>query len=996
MKGSFNIDWPAWKAPLRRFWDIARRHWRVLAVPAGVLSLLMAAVALVPINMLRRASLRRDVREAARLFKDDEPFAAFDLLSPIDDSRLRFDPSIAGEVHYLTGAVANQLASMEPGPEGDQYRGGAMTSLRTASRLPVPPRYAMDLVAQLGTANANIGDHRAAQKDFRRAVAQRRMLRAVLLRRMAQATTLQDPVDSPRVEVLVRRWAAIPGMPGWMTQAVDNARKRLASGGPTELSAAFAEQGDGWLPESVDPPVRLIDRTAGSLLTEKGPEAALEYLQAQASKNRKRLSSALGHLASEEAADPFPDNESALRHSTQRVALLDDSTVPRAAALREHGELLLKVGRPTEARQAFAEAGSDPNESPEKRLRTQFLLANSYIDEARRLKAMSLEQWEQRNTSANWLAGLVDRLLRVRQTPSDPRATRVADWRIALSRRVEPDLFKGLETDATYLKGVRELRKLVGERSRRRDPVIGRALLTLGEAYVALRDYPAAKGTFARATNEFPRSDIEQAARFLRADAARLTNDADALEAFESASDGVEPASSYRNDYLPLDDLRSIFEASWRQYEDADDQRTAIRLATLYEPFAAPGEADRLLADSQRSLADELMVEVIGASAPAKAESIRSEARRLYREAGKHFAKVAMAKETSSQYPDFLWNSALALFDGHGYESAVEVLEAFIEVHGRGERAMLANLLLARSQMALGRFAEAGRILMAALERDPRSPNRFEARLRLAQCYMEMASSPPAESAESGEDEAEVDYRKAMLDRAEATLRQNTDGLNMDLDPSALAWRRSLFALGHLLYIVPRYDEAVARLREASRRYPDDPETLEALYRIADAYYMSSREPTESLQLEQAPRTRSRLLRQRDWRLEQAIDGFAKVVERLIRERHSRRLSEAEEQLLQSGFFRIGDAYYDLEEWSKALDAYSTAATEYQDKAVSLVAYVRIAFAYRKLDRDGEARSTLRQALWVLENELSDDSFAAGALSKEEWKDQLEAYIGDL
>ena len=135
MKRSFNIDWPAWKAPLRRLSDIARRHWRVFAVPAGVLSLLMAVLALVPINVLRRASLRRDVREATGLFEDNEPFAAFDLLAPIDESRLRFDPSRKPPNRPQTPSITKRNPESRPPP--GRRRPPARSQ---ASRLPAMER----------------------------------------------------------------------------------------------------------------------------------------------------------------------------------------------------------------------------------------------------------------------------------------------------------------------------------------------------------------------------------------------------------------------------------------------------------------------------------------------------------------------------------------------------------------------------------------------------------------------------------------------------------------------------------------------------------------------------------------------------------------------------------------------------------------------------------------------------------------------------------------
>lgn len=65
------------------------------------------------------------------------------------------------------------------------------------------------------------------------------------------------------------------------------------------------------------------------------------------------------------------------------------------------------------------------------------------------------------------------------------------------------------------------------------------------------------------------------------------------------------------------------------------------------------------------------------------------------------------------------------------------------------------------------------------------------------------------------------------------------------LTPASPEWRDSLFELGNLFYKEGRYDEAIKRLDEAVKRYPDGPETLLARYTIGRSYHAAAAEPAK-------------------------------------------------------------------------------------------------------------------------------------------------------
>jgi tetratricopeptide (TPR) repeat protein len=246
----------------------------------------------------------------------------------------------------------------------------------------------------------------------------------------------------------------------------------------------------------------------------------------------------------------------------------------------------------------------------------------------------------------------------------------------------------------------------------------------------------------------------------------------------------------------------------------------------------------------------------------------------------------------------------------------------------------------------------------------------------------------PAES-----DEGKL--RASYFQRARELLAENIDGLDFDLEPTALAWQRSLFVLGRLYHEEGRYDEAIRRLREAIQRYPDAPQVYDAMYRIADSYRQWARAPEEQLRTEETPRGRMLLEQDRNRRLQAAIVEYATLATRLAQVQEARPLSPDEQTLMRSSFFTIGDVYASLQDWPAAIEAFTTAANRFQDRPDCLAAYVQIANAYLRQGRISEAGSTLRQARWVL-NQIDESLFVDSALSKEQWKNRLDSLVGDL
>ena len=96
--------------------------------------------------------------------------------------------------------------------------------------------------------------------------------------------------------------------------------------------------------------------------------------------------------------------------------------------------------------------------------------------------------------------------------------------------------------------------------------------------------------------------------------------------------------------------------------------------------------------------------------------------------------------------------------------------------------------------------------------------------------------------------------------------------------------------------------------------------------------------------------------------------------------------------MLRNCYFAIGDVHFQLQHYEAAIKACSISINRYQSRPASLVAYVKIADAYRRLDKPVEARATLEQAKAVLARMRADLPFAETTnYSRQEWGQLLDS-----
>lgn len=968
-----------------------RENWHFLSFGLGVMLLFVGlALWLGPLRFVHRNAALERLREARELWEDGMLLQASQKLAELEPSLWRIEDR-AGDAYFLMGVVSNGLAESVRGRDGEVYRAKALPYLREAVRLGVSPRWQLPLYGETGRALFNAGSYAEAVNALDEAVSIRQELEGVLFRRLLEGVSLRDGFvegnlqDVKQGEEYLGAWQKIRRLPPADKKFIAQLRADREAGDLAAIRGRLEGSAAAALGEPDNLYAYQVDQLADIAFELGNVEEGIQELAVEQENNVLALSDLLARLSIARSRLSPPDYRGALADGRERMQLFGLPRPELDAARRWQAETLLQVSRPVEARRLLEEI------RPESDARgiVSYLMARSYFDEGRQWEFKALEEWIEETPSVEAYGRLIaDLAARSSKVESLP-ARRSLE---SLARSLRPVALKEWIASANYAAAANYYQKVLADLELRDDSYFGLALLEIGLAHASLGDYEAADEAYERAINAFPGSDFERAALFYRADAYRRSGKPGTLEAFDEAVAASRSrwARGLRNPHLSPERLREIFAGSWRVYQLEQEYDAAIKIAELYLPFAEGGIAYQMRADSSREYAEDLMRRAAG-ELYADAEQTRADARRYYERAGMDYLRAAQAEIASEQYPELLWLAAFNSYEGHSYLRAREILQELLKNYGGGQRDSAVNLLLARCEMSQGEFAAARDTLETFLSRLPRSPNRFEARIDLAECYLELAEElgpvvPESEPAAQ---------RAQYFAKANELLSLNIDGLDFDLEPTALAWQRSLFVLGRLLHEQGRYEEAIARLREAIRRYPDAPQVFDAMYRIADANQQWAREPEAQLRDEETPRGRILLEQDRNRRLRAALQEYESLAMSLAKIQETRPLSPEEQLLMQSSFFAIGDVYAALEDWPSAIDAFTTAANRFQDRPDCLAAYIQIANAYLRQGRRPEAGSTLRQARWVL-NQLDASLFADSALTKDQWKARLDSLVGDL
>ena len=463
------------------------------------------------------------------------------------------------------------------------------------------------------------------------------------------------------------------------------------------------------------------------------------------------------------------------------------------------------------------------------------------------------------------------------------------------------------------------------------------AMYLAGVCLLRKAEFKKALEQFAVAARANPGSEEALAAEFESAELLRtLGQHKEAVAAYGRAL-AAGDCEGYGNRWISLADLRRRGLLAYEDWLEGKSFDLALLMAEKLAPILPPAGAIELAARAHAAWGREMLA----AEATANDFATQQAAGREHlRRAGAGYAALAKARTATEHYAEDLWQSAECCLQGRDHAGAAAALREFLN-SGPRQRHPQALVELGETQLNLGRTDEALKSLRECIEVYPRDASAYRARLIASRAHAEKGEMP----------------------EAEAMLNANLDG---HLTPDSIEWRGSLLALGDLLCRQRRYQEAAERLAEAIRRYPDDPESINARYLLAECHRAEAERLRKELGEERVESVRRTNLRRVGECLTLAIEGYSFIRQALNQRQEEQPLSSIERKTLRNCYFALGAAWFDLGDYEQANRAYTAAATRYQNEPEALEAYVQIARAHRRLNDPEEARVALQQGQEVL------------------------------
>jgi tetratricopeptide (TPR) repeat protein len=490
-----------------------------------------------------------------------------------------------------------------------------------------------------------------------------------------------------------------------------------------------------------------------------------------------------------------------------------------------------------------------------------------------------------------------------------------------------------------------------------------KAMYLIGVCFLETGDRRAALAQFGRTAEEYPATPEALVSDLQSAEISRsFGHDLEALSAYRRVLKAVPSAEGFSNPWISLDALGKRVLEAYHAYYEAEKYGFSLELAQHFQPLLPETRQVESTAESYRAWGRSLLVQSDRAN-PEQAGRLLHEGREQLRRAGADFARLAALRITGKEYPEDLWASGQCAMEGQDYPGVVDVFQQYLKTRTQDRNGRVL-VDLGDACLALGRANEAIRWFDECVRSHPRDAASYRARLGETRALLELGETA----------------------KAEKLLREMLDG--DFLTPSSEEWRESLFALGRLLQATGRYEEAAGRLEEAITRYPQPPQSLEALYLLGECRRQTARKTQEKLVTELIEEGRlagSKKIRES---LLLAIDAYRRVQQRLADRQAARELSPLERLLFRNTYFAIGSAQFELGQYEAAIKTYATAISRYQNGPEVLQAYVEQARIYRLLHKPDEARTVLGQAKLTLSHLKDDKRFTETTnYSRQEWSE---------
>ncbi len=494
------------------------------------------------------------------------------------------------------------------------------------------------------------------------------------------------------------------------------------------------------------------------------------------------------------------------------------------------------------------------------------------------------------------------------------------------------------------------------------DPTRGAAFALQGRMRQMAGDLQEARDSFTIVVNDYPATGAELPAMLGLAEVeAALGNATASLSAYQTLAEQL-PLRTRRGS-VTKESLASSLALQHQERFVRADYDNALRYVRILESLQGEDVTAGvylMLARTLEALANDLI-------APARDTNTgdidlslidqvtRAEGRAYFAQAGDYYIQHARAiiLEDPASQANSLWKAGEDFDFAGETDRAIEAYNEFASGHADDPRHPLALFRIGMAHMANNEHALAAQFFKDLIDTNPKSSEGSRSYLKLAQAYL---------LDDNMENDAEAERLLSMI----------VDG-RLRLSPETPEFRNALFELGRLLLRADRYEDAIRRLDEAVRRFPDDVEIAKVKFRLAEAHRLSAVEMDRTLQEAMPEGRRRELMAERNSRLRRAAALYDEM-HAFLDARTQSSLSPLEQLYQRNALFFMADCAFDLGEYDAAITHYDAAAQRYADDPASLVAMMQIVNAYVAQGAWAEAQTANERAQRRL-NELPDAVF---------------------
>ncbi len=483
----------------------------------------------------------------------------------------------------------------------------------------------------------------------------------------------------------------------------------------------------------------------------------------------------------------------------------------------------------------------------------------------------------------------------------------------------------------------------------------------IGKSYEVTGNQAAAIQQYDQLSKSYGDTAESMAAMLAKADMARKAGNLEkALAGYRDVLETVRDPVTYVNRLLPFSVLQEHLLSACNDFIDTGQFEVALSLIDALQPTFSLMEVTELRAQTQEKWALSEFAEAEQAST-WEADEYRTQGRYHYRAAGAAYELLSELRFASRDFTEDLWKSADHYFLGQSFSHTKRVLRKYLHHEAQAKQA-LALLRLGQSQLALRENSAAIETLEECIEMHPGDAVIYQARLECAHANLQQDQGV----------------------RAEELLLENLAGGG--LGPAALQWRDSLFLLGDYLHNTEQYQEAIKKLDEAVRRYPNAPQSLLARYTIARSYHSAAEKPARQAKEAKTESERLKHRKDRDRKLADALANYLQVQRMLTLQGHVDG-NDLQRTVLLNCYMMQGSVLFQLKRYEEARKAYANISTLYQNEPFVLESFVHIANCYRRLNKPVKAKGTIEQAKLVLGRMSPEIDFKlATNFSRQSWE----------